>query len=164
MKKALAVIFIAQIILLAMMTQMTAFGEDYEVYVICHPKSFVWARSKPKYGAEKIAYFDVGDEVLTDGKKMGKWLHVFPTCEAGEGWLYMGYVVYDEPIVYKDGMEATTTHKNVLARRNIDGKINKKLKKNAELKIYVLTDEWAVTNLGFIKSKFLTWSGKNEFE
>ena len=149
------------IIILYLLMQ-CAHADDHEVYVICNPESFVYIRSAPSFKSEEVARVEVGDEMITDEKKNGKWVHVYYPCEAGEGWIYSGYLIYDEPLVYKDGLYAQTKYKKVLSRRNVNGKKRTQLKKGANLRAYVVSDEWTITDVGFIKTKYLDFGGESD--
>ena len=144
------------ILIMAAIIISSAAAETQTVYVICNPDSFVWAREYPKFGANEIAYLQAGDEIQTDGRKDGGWLHVISDLtEPGEGWIYAGYISYSEPEVFQSGVQAQTTRGKVRARRYAGGKIRKTLKKGVTVTAYVVADDWTVTDAGFIKTEFL---------
>ena len=144
------------VLILMLIIILPAAAETTTAYVICNPESFVWMREFPKFGSREVAYLQAGDEILTDGRKDGEWLHVYrDLTEPGEGWIYAGYVTYSEPVVYQSGIDATTLRGKVRARRYVNGKIRKTLKKGVTVTAYVVSDDWTVTDAGFIKTEFL---------
>ena len=128
-------------------------AED-EYFIICNPKSYVNVRRSPKKGAEEIGRLDCGDSFLSDGKKKNGYIHVVGMTEYGEGWIHKGYVVEDQPIIESlRGTIAATGR--VKTRRYIGGKKLEWLEVCTDVWIYVMSDEWAVTNRGFIRTKYL---------
>lgn len=151
MKRIIAILFL----LVAVVAASLSAAE--EAWAMCQPDSNVYIRSNPSFNADVVAILEVGDQVETDGKKDGVWVHAFFTCEAGEGWMHRGYMTYSEPDVYRDGISAETAYKQVNARRCAKGKINRKLKKGTQLTVFVTSDEWSITNLGYIQTRYLAF-------
>jgi len=150
-------IFIILVLLMAVLVYDVCRGET--VWVICQPDSFVYIRSSPRFRSQEVAYLSVGDALETDGKTNGPWIHVYYFCEAGEGWIYKGYVTNSKPEIYEKGLRAVTGFRNVRARRNVNGKLRRTLKKGTDLLAYVVSDEWTITNAGFIRTRYLDFGG-----
>ena len=125
------------------------------VYVICQIDSRVIIRSSPRKKGIEEAWAEAGDEYLTDWKEKNGYLHVYGTFEAGEGWICKRYVTIWYPYVYRDGKAFTVNVKRVNCRQYIGGKRKGWLKKGTEVKVYVETPEWCVTNYGYIQTKYL---------
>jgi hypothetical protein len=135
-----------------------AYGEEVgiECWVLCQPDSYVNVRAKPKKTSEEVGYFECGAKILTDGKVKNGYLHIFGFMfEVSEGWIHKGYIVYDEP--YFPIFENTTIESNgrVAARRTVNGEKRCWLKNGQAIKVYMVSDEWSVTNKGFVKTKFI---------
>ena len=81
------------------------------------------------------------------------------TTEAGEGWVHKGYLVDEEP-VYLNQNATIISRGRLAARKYVNGKRTRWLKPLATVKIYYWTSEWAVTNCGYIKSKYLELEGE----
>lgn len=129
--------------------------EIYEAYIMCQPKSYVNLRIRPSSRAMVEGWFLCGDTVKLDGKSKGSWLHcVDLSMEISEGWVNSGYVVYDKPI--EVNVECAVIGKGrVAARKAINGSRRCWLKPGTIVKVLWKSDEWCVTNYGFIKTEFL---------
>ena len=131
----------------------------YEVrYVIC--KDYVNARETPNKKMEPIGRFETGDIVYTDGQKKNGYLHcVYLDFECSEGWVFAGYLSeYKPETVWRN---ATVVSKGRLAMRNyIDGKRTGWLKPGATVKVYYWSDEWSLTNCGYVKTRYLELDGE----
>ena len=125
------------------------------IFVICQPDSYVTIRFSPKKANNECGRADAGDMFLTDWKKKNGFLHVYGHFEAGEGWIKACYLTIWEPTVYRDGVKTKVRVKQVNCRRSIGGKRRCWLKKGAEVTVYVESEEWCVTNYGYIKTKYL---------
>ena len=130
------------------------YGEIWPVYCACQPDSEINVRAFPKYSAEIVGRVWPGDQVYTDGKKRGVWMHVISVpCEAGEGWIHQGYLS-DSP-VHRVDAEYTVTRNKTFVRKYMGGKVTKKLKKGQTVTVFFLTGDVAVTNLGYIVADYL---------
>lgn len=138
-----------------------ALGEeepDYQMlYVICKPKSHVNAREFPKKGARTAGRLECGDEVLTLGERRGRYLKIYgPSFESADVWIHAGYLVEDKPEIYEKGVEGTIIGKGRVAlRRYVRGQRRAWIRPGKKVKVYVVTDEWVLTNHGYIKREFV---------
>ena len=133
--------------------------EFYEtMYVLCD--DYVNVRSSPNKKQEPIGRLDVGDAVTVDGRKKNGYVHcVDLSFEQETGWVYGGYLVYDEP--EKIGQTATiVSYGRLAARKYVNGRRTRWLKSGAKVKIRYWTDEWALTNCGYVQSKYLELDGE----
>lgn len=126
-----------------------------EAYVICMPEDKVNVRAAPQIHSDSVGTFDPGEKIYLDGKARNGYLHcVELSFEQTEGWISNGHVVYDEPLFIDK--EATVISKGRLAaRKNVEGKRVRWLKKGTVIHVYYLSEEWTVTNKGYIMTKFL---------
>lgn len=147
-------------ILAVLLLMMAVAGADAvdnltEAWILCQPDSEVNLRASPSKSGRVEGRLFAGDLVLLDGKKHGDWVHaVGIPCEAGEGWINRGYVTEYYAELVED-YRCTVNRKQVNARYCIGGKLRRKLRKGAEVSVYVMSGEWAVTSAGFVKTEFL---------
>ena len=136
-----------------------AHGEEYEIrYVIC--KDYVNARSTPNKKQEPIGRLEAGETVYTDGVKRNGYLHcVYLNFEYDEGWVFAGYLSEYEPeAVWRN---ATVVSRGKLAVRNyIKGRRVKWLKPGATVKVYYWSDDWSLTNFGYVQTQYLELAGE----
>lgn len=151
MKKLICVLFVFVLVLGVTFAE----GNELEtVWILCQPDSYVNVRARPTSRSEETGYLECGDSVETDGRKKNGFLHVFPSTEAGEGWISIGYIIYEEPErVWKEMMVVAKGRVN--ARKTVGGKRRVWVKPETIVMVYWMGD-WAVTNKGFIKSEFLS--------
>lgn len=150
MKRLISVILILTILTAVLPVS----AEEHEYFIICNPKSYVCVRRTPKKGAEESGRLDCGDKFISDGKKKNGYIHVLGVTEDGEGWVHRGYVIEDQPTV--ENLRATVAATGrVKTRRYIGGKKLEWLEVCTDVWVYAISDEWAVTNRGFIRTKYL---------
>ena len=133
--------------------------ESYtKAWVICQPGDYVNARSRPSSRSESVGWFDGGEEILLDGQEKNGFLHCVGRFETCGAWIYGGYVVYEQPTrVYA---RASVVSKGKLqARKCVDGKRRCWLKTGDTVKVHWWTEEWCVTNKGFVMTKYLEMEG-----
>lgn len=146
-KKMLAVL------LIILMFSLT-FANGETVWVMCQPDSYVNIRSKPSGRSRIEGYALCGYDLETDGKVKNGFLHVYTSVEAGEGWVAKGYVVKDKPVEVNQ-LHYVCSGSRVAARKTIGGERMKWCYNGDTLMVYWANDEWAVTNRGFVKTKFV---------
>jgi len=154
----IAVIMIISAIILMIEGVSVAEAEAEEGYVLC--SDYVNIRSAPSKKGEPIGRFEIGERIWLDGKQKNGFLHcVNLSLENTEGWIHKGYVVWDEPI--RVNQKATVTSKGRLAaRKYVGGKRTRWLKPMASVKVYYWSDEWCVTNCGYVQTKYLELEGE----
>ena len=135
-----------------------------EMYVICRPDSFANIREKANFRAEIVAMPFPGDPVETDGRKSGQWVHVKYSCEAGEGWIFRGYITDSEPTFYPEGIKGEVNRNRVKARRYVNGPRVRWLKKGTTVSVFAVSDDWCVTSLGYVMTKYLNIEEPKEEE
>ena len=125
----------------------------FTVWVICHPTSYVNIRKKPSGRSETVGYALTCWDLLTDGKKKNGFLHVYPACEEGEGWVSLKFVTYEEPQEVNCKARIVSTGR-VAARTCIGGERIRWLHEDDEVYVYYISD-WAYTNKGWVKAEFV---------
>lgn len=133
-----------------------AFCESERVFILCDPRTPVNVRASPKKGTDIVGRLDFGDWIETDGEERNGFLHVYGIGEAGEGWLYSGYVVEDQPHKVERWAYVDATGR-VKSYRWIGGKRLKWLTVGSRVKVYGRSEEWAVTNKGYVRTAYLEW-------
>ena len=147
---------IALLLLLAALTSVsTALCDAYKVFILCNPKTPVIVRESPKKGVNETGRLDFGDEVWTDGRKRNGYLHVLDVSEAGEGWIFAGNTITDQPEKLTGARANVAATGRVMSYRWVDGKKNGWIEVGTKVIVYAISDEWAVTNKGYIRTKYL---------
>ncbi len=154
------VAFVALIILILSVAYIAG-AEDETKYILCNPRTdnHVAIRRSPRKGAEETGRLDCGDWFITDGKTRNGYIHLIGLTEDGEGWVHLGYVVDDKPVIEKCNATISGSGR-VKARRYINGKKNCWLAIGDDVKIYARSEEWAVTSKGYVRTEYLeVWYG-----
>ena len=155
--KTIAELIIIGIVIFIIVWLCQSFGISEELYeeryVLC--MDYVNVRSSPNKKQEPIGRLETGDRVFTDGKKKNGYLHcvdlLFEQCE---GWVFAGYLTYDKP--ENVNRNAVIVSKGRLAaRKYVAGRRTKWLKPGATVKVWFWSDDWALTNCGYVKTKYL---------
>ena len=124
-----------------------------EVWVLCEPNGTVNIRSKP--GGAVFGGTSCGAKLWTDNRQRDGFLHVLElNAEEETGWISQRYIVYDEPHPV-DAVMVITSDGRVACRKWIGGKVIKWLMNGEPVTVYWMSDTWAVTEYGYIKSEFL---------
>ncbi len=127
----------------------------YSCWAMCQPGSEVLIRERPGKRAAVVGAVQSGDRMRTDQREKDGWLHVTGLAsESGEGWIFEGYVVFTEPRETGAKMRIIGGGR-VACRRWIGGKRKAWIRPGQEVTVYRMTGEWAVTNRGFIQSRYL---------
>ena len=129
-----------------------------EAYVLCD--DCVNIRREPTKKSTSIGQFECGEKLYLDGKEKNGYLHCTGLrLEEDEGWIYSGYVVYDEPI--RTNQSATIISKGRLAaRKNVGGKRTRWLRSGASVKVQWWSDDWCLTNCGYVQTRYLELEGE----
>lgn len=124
-------------------------------YVICTPGDYVNIRPRPNKKGDEIGRFEPGEVVYLDGVRKGEYLHcVGLRLEDTEGWVHMGYVLYDPP--EEIGRPGRIVAKGrVAARKNVNGRRTRWLKPGTELTVHYWSNEWCLTSKGYVQSQFV---------
>lgn len=134
-----------------------ALAEDltYDCWTMCQPGSEVMIRAKPSRQAEAVGAAGCGERLRTDWREKDGWLHLVDVSnETGDGWIHMGYVVFQEPRTV--GAEMTVAGcRRVACRKSMNGKRTAWAKSGSRVVVYMIADEWAVTDRGYIQAAYL---------
>jgi len=148
--------FIAIILFIISMILYSAKGEVVECWVLCQPDSSVNLREKPKKTSFAFSEAEMCDKFYTDGKVKNGYLHLVNVpAETTEGWISNSYIVYDEPYKPLFNERCIISTSRVAARRTIGGKVRIWLHDGDVIKVFAISNEWCVTNQGFVKTQFI---------
>jgi len=124
------------------------------VWVLCQPDSYVNIRARASGRSQREGYALCGDFFETDCKTKNGFLHIYASIEAGEGWISLGYIVWDEPQAVNAQYYICSPYR-VAVRKTIGGERRKWAHALDEFQVYWMSNEWSVTNKGFIKTEYL---------
>lgn len=155
MKRLIILCTVMIAVLTAINTPKIASAEENVYFIICTPEGDVNARKHAKIKSEIVGSLFFGVKVLSDGKQRNGFIHVYDLAgEYSTGWVSKGYIVEDEPIKC-EVVGYIASPGRVAARKMIGGKVNKWLKPGSEVMIYAISEQWCVTEYGFIRTEFL---------
>ena len=124
-------------------------------WVICQPGDYVNARMWPSRKQDGIGMLETGYKIELDGETKNGFAHCEFGLETGDGWVYSGYIVFDEP-VWKDGAwYEVESRGRVAARKYIGGPRRCWVQPGDEVQVFWWSQEWCVTTRGFIRSEYL---------
>lgn len=154
LKKLIVLLILWAVILIMGISVLEYAGAD-GYYVLCTPDAEVNIRARPKLKSEIVACTFFGSLVETDGKEVNGWIHVTDISgEVSEGWIYKGLLVEDEPVASPG--RAQVFGGRVACRKYMDGKVTRWLEEGSGVEIYAISEEWCVTEYGYIRTEFLT--------
>lgn len=154
--KVIFVFSLVSVLVIACFAMADTSNDCIDVWVMCNPDSFVNIRVSPSTRSETEGYLMCCDKVLTDGQTKNGFLHCYCTNESGEGWVYSGYIVTDEPVIVNE-VKHIESNGRVAARSNIAGDRNCWLKDGREIYVFCESEEWCVTSKGFVKTEFISY-------
>jgi hypothetical protein len=138
-------------VLACLMAVFSVSGEEIEYYTLCQPESHVNARKTPRMRAEIVGRLELGDKVWSDGAKRNGFLHVYGPFEC-DCWVYAGFLV---PEITVQESEMFIQADKVACRRSINGRRRKWMYEGDRVKVFAFSDDWAITDQGFIMIRFL---------
>ena len=147
--------------LLGIMWTVAAAGEDpgqreelTPLWVMC--RSFVNVRFRPGKRRAILGRIESGEQVWTDGKRDGPYIHVVAlTMESEDGWIHGGYLVEQEPVAMSGERYRVSSNGRVALRRTVNGPRRAWAKTGSTLKVYAMSDDWTLTNRGYIRTEFI---------
>lgn len=142
-------------IILAFFALFTATASADGYFILCKPKSSVNARISARKRAETVGWYDCGDYVETDGKTRNGFAHIVNcSLEVNEAWISMRYLVKDKPVICEIKTVIIGSGR-VAARGWVNGRRIAWLKPGQEVTVFAITEEWCVTDRGYIRTEFL---------
>ena len=130
--------------------------ELHLMYALCQPNDYICIRSKSSRKSSEEGYLLCGYSVyVSDKTKNGYIYSPSLDIEAGKGWIFSGYLVNDEPQEMDNAVYKVHSKGRVAARKYIGGKVRSWLKNGDLVEVRYMTEEWCVTNKGFVMTKYL---------
>ena len=154
------IILVAVLVVVAFLTGMRsgqAADDEVTCWILCKYKSQVTIRAKPDTGSREYGWLEVGDSFRTDGKVKNGFVHALGVGDNGEGWIFGGYVVYEEPQAVFENY-VCVARKQVACRRWINGpqvEHSPWLRNGSSVSVFYIADGWAVTSRGYIQSEWI---------
>ena len=147
-------VWLMVLVLCSLLSVCVAENETY--WVMCNPDSYVNIRETPRKTGREGGYLLYGDSVEVDGRRYNGYWHIVncPT-EMGEGWVKGLYLVDEMPGEPDKVSCVVVSNGRVAARNGVNGERRKWLKPGMEITVYGMTSEWAVTNQGYVMSRYL---------
>lgn len=126
-----------------------------QAWVICDPESYVNIRTGTGKKHAEIGGATCGTRLMTDSIEKNGYLHVVDlNAEEEEGWINLRYIVFDEPHQVMRTCKIVSNAR-VACRKGVDGKVIRWVKNGDEIFVYWMSASWAVTNRGYIKSRYI---------
>ena len=123
-------------------------------FIICKPGTSVNVRISPKTHSEIIGSKFFGDEIIVDKERNG-FVHITNlNSEYTEGWIYKGFIVCDKPRE-SNRSGVIVSNARVAGRKYVNGKVTKWLKNGTGVTVYAESDEWCVTDKGYVRTEFI---------
>lgn len=154
----LIITLIFLVIAIVILSSMYEYAKADEYYVLCKPDGEVNIREKPKLKSGIAGCVFFADRIETDGKEKNGFVHVINlSAESDNGWIYKGLLVKDKPIA-SEGTAQVFKAQRVACRKYAtkDSKTLKRLNEGTNVKVYAISEEWCVTEYGYIMTEFLT--------
>ena len=127
-------------------------------WTMCKPGTQVNVRRQPSKNSRAEGYLDAGDPIRTDGESRDGWIHVYGVGEAGEGWVYCGYVATEKPQVIGRRYVCVATKRLAIRKwmggPQVDGRA-KWLNNGEHVEVFLIADGWAMTSRGYVRSEWL---------
>lgn len=124
-------------------------------FILCKPGTSVNAHISPKKRSQVVGWYDCGDYIETDGVEKNGFVHAVNVgLEVSEAWISKRYLIDEQPTLIELRVIIIGGGR-VAARRWVDGKRSAWLKPGTEVTVYAWSQEWAITNRGYIKTEFL---------
>lgn len=138
---------------------------ETDCWVLCRPQQdgrmadYINIRRGPGKQHEATGYAESGMRFSTDMEERNGYIHLVGVTEYGDGWISSGYIVFEEPVKVNREMRIRSNGR-VACRKTIDGKRRCWVKNGETVTVYAMTRSVAVTNKGFIESRYLEEAGK----
>lgn len=133
-------------------------GEESLVkcWVLCKPGSQVNIRRTPSKNGQIIGFLEVGDWFETDGTSANDYIRVYGVGDFGEGWIFCGNVVEEEPVPVFDTY-CCVAKTRVACRKWVNGPRTSLpwLMNGSDVQVFYKTSEWSITARGYIQSQWL---------
>lgn len=129
-------------------------------WVMCHPFSYVNARSTPSTRQKSEGMLKTGYRLNLDGKTKNGYAHcVDMNLEITEGWVHLGYIVFDEPVWEEGKWYCVESNGRVATHKTMTSGVSGWLKPSTEIQVFWWSEEWCYTTRGYVQTKYLVKEG-----
>lgn len=121
-------------------------------WILC--KDYVLIRMWPSRKATEVGQLDPCDEVEIDGRTKDGFAHIVAPVD---GWVWAGNIVFSQPVEVNEKY-TVVARTRVACRRWCDGpQVAERpwLISGSEVRVYYMSDEWAVTARGYVRTEWL---------
>jgi hypothetical protein len=127
-------------------------------WILCKPGAQVNIRARADKDSRCVGFLEAGDDFRTDGLTKNGFVHALGVGDAGEGWIYLGFVVTDQPEAVFETY-VCVAKKRAACRRwcggpQISGKTGW-IYNGSNVQVFLRSDEWCVTSRGYIQTAWL---------
>lgn len=124
-------------------------------WVLCQPDSYVNIRETPKKTGIIAGLADCGMEFEATKHTKAGFQQVYNlSLETDTGWINKGYLVYSQPVEVNSKVNIYSNGR-VACWRSIGGRRRCWVRSGDTVELYWVSEEWSVTNKGYIKTEFL---------
>lgn len=126
-------------------------------WIMCKPGSRVEIRATPNKGGISEGWLECGDSFETDSETKNGWIRCYGVGDAGEGWIYLGYVTTNKPEAVGERYVCVANIQAACRRWMAGPQIERApwIRNGEYCQVLVTDGEWAVTNRGYIKCEWL---------
>lgn len=121
-------------------------------WILC--KDYVLIRMWASRKAQEVGQLDPCDPIEIDGKTANGFAHIVSPVD---GWVWAGNIVFSEPVEVNEKYTVVARNR-VACRRWCDGpQVESRpwLISGSEVRVYYMSDEWAVTARGYVRTEWL---------
>lgn len=129
-------------------------------WVMCRPGDWVNVREWGSRSAASLGRLEAGDDFRVTGRTRDGWAEAEVSLEESTGWIYAGYIVFEEPVCWGGKAFPIRSNGRVACRKHIGGDRIAWVVDGSTVQVFYAADGWAVTNRGWIRSEFIDWGAQ----
>ena len=126
-------------------------------WVMCKPGDWVNVREWGSRSAVSLGRLEAGDDFRVTGRTRDGWAEAEVSLEESTGWIFAGYIVFEEPVCWGGKAFPIASNGRVACRKHIGGDRVAWVVDGSTVQVFYAADGWAVTNRGWIRSEFIDW-------
>ena len=156
---SMAAVVVMAVVFKTAYTASRAAAEDTlaKCWVMVKPGDYVNVRRTPDRKGQEVGFLESGDWFMTDGSSADGWIRCYGIGEYGEGWIYCGYVVTEEPKKICQNYVCVSNGRVAIRRWMGGPKVNGScwLTNGTGVTVFYEADGWAMTSRGYVKAEYL---------